>query len=228
MRKIIVPSKSAQNDLDKYFKVGKDKVRLVYEGVNQYQGKIDVDKAKTKFGIDRDYVFFVGTLEPRKNLDKLIRAVAEMRAEQVWDGMVVLAGKKGWYYQELFELTEKLQLKDVVKFIGYVTDEEKFSLMRGAKVFYFVSNYEGFGLPILEAFGMGTPVLTANVSSMPEVSGRAAMMVSPGSLGQIKGGLMELLTNQDFAKSLVEKGKKQAEKFRWDEAAKEMWGVVKE
>ncbi len=228
-RKIIVPSQSTGNDLQKFSQSIQDKVCVVPLGVDRIDFSIlDTEKVKEKFGVKDEYVLFVGTLEPRKNLDKLIRAVVELAEDGVWQGDVVLAGKKGWYFEQLVGLKEKIRFGERVRFVGYVSDEEKYALMQGAKLFYFVSNYEGFGLPILEAMTMGTPVLTSNVSSLPEVAGRAAMMVNPDSLLQIKGGIRELLTNQNFADELVAKGKKQAKKYNWGQTAEKMWQIVVE
>lgn len=226
-RAVIVPSECTKRDLIDIVGAEKSKIKLIYEGVNIFQGMVDVERVKNSFGIEGEYIYFVGTLEPRKNLKKLLLAFSELKLDIHWEGKLVISGGKGWYYQELFELVEEYGITGEVIFTGYVDDEEKFSLLKGAKCFYFVSLYEGFGLPILEAMQMGVPVITSNVSSMPEIAGKAALLVSPDSVAQIKGGLRELITNEEFASGLVSKGYKRVEEFDWQRSAKQIYEIVK-
>lgn len=246
-RKIIVPSETTGNDLKKFFKVDENKVSLVYEGVNnqvlgtrcqildgeekgerdlkfETQSIIDVKK---KFGISGDYLFFVGTLEPRKNLANLILAYDKLVKRYGWEGQLVLAGKKGWYFEELFTLVKKLNLEKKVIFAGFTTDEEKFILMKGAKCFCMVSLYEGFGLPVLEAMSVGTPVVTSNNSSLSEVAGEAAVLVDPDNVEEIASGIQKVLSDEVLADSLVKKGMDRIKLFDWEKAAGEVYNLVR-
>lgn len=225
-RSVIVPSLSTKDDLIKRFGVDTNKIKLVYEGVNRYQGRLNVEQIKEKFNIDSEYILFVGTLEPRKNLSKLVEAYAQLMLDINWSGKLVLAGKKGWYFTDLLNIVKDYGLENKVVFTDYVTDEEKFSLIKGTSCFYFVSKYEGFGLPILEAMQMGVPVLTANVSSMPEVAGKAAVMVDPESKSQIAGALREIVTNKIFRDELIQKGLRRVDDFSWNKAAEVIYEIL--
>lgn len=224
VRSIVVPSRATADDLLRILPASSDKIHLIFEGFNYY------DTPVSGLDIDRygDYIFFVSTLEPRKNLVSLLKVVNRLRKEKNWRGKVLLAGKKGWFYEDLFNLVKELELQDVVVFLGYVTDEEKFAYMRGAKLVYSVSLYEGFGLPVLEAMASGVPVITSSVSSMPEVAGEAAVVVDPWSEDEIFEGVWRLLENQSFADKLVEKGKQQIKEFTWEKMAAQVYKLLKE
>jgi len=222
VRSIIVPSRATADDLERILPASQDKIQLIFEGFNYY------DTPVPELGIDRygDYIFFVSTLEPRKNLIRLFKVVNRLRREKGWAGKVLLAGKKGWFYSELFNLVKELELQDVIVFLGYVTDEEKFEYMRGAKLVYSVSLYEGFGLPVLEGMASGVPVITSNVSSMPEVAAEAAEVVDPLSEEEIFKGVNRILENREYADKLVATGKKQVKQFTWEKMAREVFDLI--
>lgn len=246
-RKIIVPSKTTGEDLKKFFKVDTDKISLVYEGVNRevlgsrykvLEGREKGDQnsklktqnfgeVKNKYGITGEYIFFVGTLEPRKNLANLILAYDTLVKKYGWKGQLVMAGKKGWYFAELFSLVKKLNLEKKVIFAGFTTDEEKFILMRGAKCFCMVSLYEGFGLPILEAMSVGTPVVTSNNSSLSEVAGESAILVDSRNVDNIAEGIQKVLADEVLAKKLVEGGLERVKLFDWEKAAGEVYNLIR-
>ncbi|MFZ5392219.1 MAG: glycosyltransferase family 4 protein [Patescibacteria group bacterium] len=247
-RKIIVPSETTGEDLKKFFKVDENNFSLVYEGVNiqnfqfpifpsrdrtaagNFQTYFDenIGEIKKKFGITGDYLFFVGTLEPRKNLSNLILAYDKLVKKYGWEGQLVLAGKKGWYFDELFTLVKKLNLEKKVIFTGFTTDEEKFILIKDAKCFCMVSRYEGFGLPILEAMSVGTPVVTSNNSSLSEVAGEAVVLVDPDNVEEIASGIQKVLSDKVLADSLVKKGMERIKLFDWEKAAGEVYNLVRD
>ena len=140
----------------------------------------------------------------------------------------MIAGKKGWLYDDIFERVRQLALTDQVVFIGYVEDRDKPSLLSGALAYVFPSLYEGFGLPVLEAMACGTPVLTSNISSLPEVAGDAALLVDPHSTAEIAAGLTQLITNPNLRRQLVEQGYQQLQKFSWQKTAAQVWELLEE
>ncbi|MFA4930532.1 MAG: glycosyltransferase family 1 protein [Patescibacteria group bacterium] len=224
--KIIVPSVGTKNDLIKMFGVDDRKIFLMVEGVNKIPAKIDVEAAKNKYSLSSDYLFFVSTIEPRKNIIRLIEAFVRFKQEKNWSGKLVVAGKKGWYYEDVFRKVKELAADDDIIFTGRVSDEEKFALIKGAKCLCYPSLYEGFGLPVLEGMVMGTPVLTSNVSSLPEVAGEAAVLVDPRNVVDISQGIKKIVLDQELAPTLVARGYEQVKKFSWQKAAAELVKLI--
>lgn len=222
--KIITISQSTKNDIVRLLKIPSEKITViplaVEEKYKKAVSKSELEKVKQKYKIKDDYILHVGTLEPRKNLQFLIKIFAKLIQDKKNDNLnLVIVGKKGWYFEGLFELVKKEQLEDRVIFTGYVDDEDKPAIYQGAKIFAFPSLYEGFGLPPLEAMASGVPVISSNTSSMPEVVGDAGILLSPKD----EKAWIEALTlvNNDSAKrsSMIEANKKQIQKFAWEKTA---------
>jgi glycosyltransferase involved in cell wall biosynthesis len=162
----------------------------------------------------------VGTLEPRKNLTTLLHAYAMLRAEGcVKDLKLVVAGRTGWLYAEIFDTVKTLALEEEVIFTGFVVDEHLPALYRGAQLLVFPSLYEGFGLPILEAMASGVPVITSTTASMPEVAGDAAILVDPYAPRAIAEGVARVLAEDRLREALIQKGLARAQGFTWDSVA---------
>jgi len=190
----------------------------------------NTEKIKKKYGIEGDYVLYVGTLQPRKNLVRLIEAfnitIKHYNNKTI---KLVIAGKKGWMYEEIFEKVKTLGLEKEVIFTGYVADEELPVLYKGAKCFVLVSLYEGFGFPVLEALSFGVPVVVSNVSSLPEIAGNVGVLVDPYDVKDIAQGITKVLRYSNIERqSMIEKGLKQAKKFSWEKCAKETLEVLTE
>jgi glycosyltransferase involved in cell wall biosynthesis len=167
-----------------------------------------------KFGIRRPYLLYVGTMEPRKNIQRLIRTFGCLYNH--WpQGQLVIAGTKGWDYKPIFESVCKLRLQQRVAFLGYISDIEKYCLMTHAVGFVYPSLYEGFGLPVLEAMSLGTPTLTSNRSSLPEVARQAALLINPEDETQLLAGLLTFITEPDFCAILSRRAKARSNFFRW-------------
>lgn len=221
-RSIIAVSESTAEDLRELFNVPNDKLEVIYEGVdiipNENEEVIDVKK---KYNLPDKYLCFVGTLEPRKNLIRLIQAYADLKAkdDRLSDIPIILAGRKGWQAEDIFKTIAELKLGKSIRDIGYVTKNEKLDLIKQAAAFVFPSSYEGFGLPVLEAMALGTPVLTSNLSSLPEIAGNAAYQINPEDTYAIAEGLQQILFNDELRKKLREKGPIQAKKFTWEKVA---------
>jgi glycosyltransferase involved in cell wall biosynthesis len=167
-----------------------------------------------KCGLVEPYILFVGTIEPRKNLVRLVSAFAQI-ADQFSAHNLVIAGMKGWMYDELFDLVGKLELQSRVIFTGFVAEEDKPPLIAGAEVFVYPSLYEGFGIPVLEALACGTPTITSNISSLLEVAGDAALLTDPTNTEGIAASLRKLLTDANLRESLRQKSVHQASLFDW-------------
>lgn len=207
--KIVVISQSTKKDLVKYYKIPENKILLIYPCLPK-QAKIEV---KPKNITKSPYILFIGTLEPRKNIGSIIKAFHKLKRETNFPHQLVISGKKGWDYSNIFTLVEKLKLEKDVIFTGYVTEEEKKYLYTHADVFVYPSFYEGFGIPPLEAMSYGCPVITSNTSSLPEAVGDAAIMINPHNVNALAEAIERVLTDGGLRKEMIEKGLKQAKKF---------------
>ncbi len=219
--RIICISKSTLYDLIKITGVKKEKCSVVYLGKSdQYKPNIDkkkLNEVKKKFNITGDYILFIGTIEPRKNIESIIIAHSELINKRKIK--LVIAGKMGWYYAEIFVLINKLGTHDDVIFTGYVKEEKPY-LLSGCSVFIYPSVYEGFGLPVLEAMASGVPVITSNISSMPEITGQSALLLNdPKDINEIVKCIELILKDKKMAGHLIKSGIKQASQFTWNQTA---------
>jgi glycosyltransferase involved in cell wall biosynthesis len=172
-----------------------------------------------KYQIKRDFILYVGTLEPRKNLKGIIQAYNYSRAKD--DFLLVLAGGKGWKYKHIFRLVNQLKLQDRVVFCGYMPDSDLPALYNSASVFVYPSFYEGFGLPPLEAMACGTPVIVSDTTSLPEVTGDAGIYVDPFDIEQISVSIDTVLSDVKLCRTLRERGLMRAKLFSWEKTARE-------
>jgi glycosyltransferase involved in cell wall biosynthesis len=226
-RRMIADSLATKQDLVQFYGADPDRIQVIYLGRDEtLKPVIDpglIAQAKTAYNIEGDYLLYLGTLHPRKNLVRLIEAFAlALSAGDFPPLKLVIAGGKGWLYQEIFARVEALGLAGQVIFPGYISESLKPALLSGAMAYLFPSLYEGFGLPVLEAMACGTPVLTSNVSSLPEVAGKAALLVNPHEPAEIAQGIIQLVANPQLRQSLIEQGFHQLRKFSWTEAAAQL------
>jgi len=213
--KIIAVSESTKNDIINLLKINKNKIHRIYEGNKQIKQSSNQDIFK-KYNIKTPYLLFIGTLEPRKNIVNIIKGFSKTNNLQL-----VIAGKKGWKYKEIFNTVKKLKLQDRVKFIGFAANQDIPNLYKNAVAFIFASVYEGFGLPVLEAMSYGCPVVTSKTSSLPEVAGDAAILVDPFNISEIAEAIETATKDENKRKEMIEKGFKQSKKFSWEKAARE-------
>lgn len=232
---IVTDSEFSMREITKYFPRFEAKIRVVPCGVNSnrfypVQDKSAIDKVTQKLGITGDYFLYLGTIEPRKNLERLIEAYAEFRQNLGTDNIpkLVLAGGKGWLYENIFSKVGELGLKNNVIFTQYIAGDDMCPLMNGALAFVFPSVYEGFGMPPLEAMACGTPVLTSVEASLPEVVGDCAVSVDAYSIKSIANGLELLYSDKNLRNGLSQRGLERAEKFTWSNAGKILHGVYEE
>ncbi len=223
---LLADSAATKHDLIEKYHAASAKITVAYPGldpaVRRVEDPAEIARMKAKYDISGDYLLYLGTIQPRKNLQRLIAAFRQLPREAV-NFQLVLAGKRGWYADHLLQ-----QSGDRVRFIGYVDAADKNALLSGAAAFVFPSLYEGFGFPVLEAMACGVPVLCSDTSSLPEVAGDAAVLVNPLEVGDIARGLQDITTNEDLRKKLIERGYQQAQRFTWQACADVVVGVFKE
>ncbi|MGH9937663.1 MAG: glycosyltransferase family 4 protein, partial [Blastocatellia bacterium] len=181
-----------------------------------------------KHQIRRPYLLYVGTIEPRKNLLTLLRAYDELLRTTPRRPQLVLCGGRGWLCDEVFKLVEDLRLQDQVRFTGYVEDADLPALYSAAEAFVYPSLYEGFGLPPLEAMACGAPVITSDVSSLPEVIGEAGLTHAPNDARALTAAMAKLLGDETTREYFRRAGLKQASNFSWERAARETQSVYDE
>lgn len=227
---IITISEASKRDILKTYTLSEDKVSVVYPGIKPMQGLTPhiypTQELQRKFGIKEKYLLFVSTLQPRKNIVRLIEAFSRLKETKDHKLQLVIVGKKGWLYEEILAAPDQFAVSQDVLFLDFVSNDELAVLYQHAQAFVFPSLYEGFGLPILEAMKYGCPVITSNVSSMPEAGGDAAEYVDPLDVEDITKKIEKVLSDGSLRKEMIAKGKKQIEKFSWEKAGKETLEVL--
>ena len=211
---VLADSEATKRDLIARYGARPDRITVAYPGLDPGVKRVDdpaeIARVKSKYGLEGAYVLYLGTLHPRKNVLRLIKAYRASGC--TWQ--LVLAGKRGWYYAQLIK-----EAGSGVRFIGYVDEADKAALLSGAKAFAFPSLYEGFGFPVLEAMACGLPVLCSNTSSLPEVAGDAALQVDPLNVDEIASGLRRITLDAELRGTLIERGYQQARRFTWPACA---------
>jgi glycosyltransferase involved in cell wall biosynthesis len=232
-KKVLTISDSSRDDIIKAYNLKAKKVVTIYPGIKNLttlEPRIyGMNQLKTKYHISDHFILFVGTLQPRKNIVRLIEAfsrVIKSSGHQVESLQLVVIGKRGWQYEEILAAPEKFDVEDRVMFLENIKDDELNIFYQHALCFVLPSLYEGFGLPVLEAMQRGCPVITSDVSSLPEAGGNAALYVDPQNVDDIKEKIAKVVTDKKLREELIEKGKKQVRKFSWENAAKETMEVL--
>lgn len=231
--RVIAISQATRRDLIRHYGVAPEKIGVIYHGVApQFQPvtcRATISATLSHYGICTPYVLYVGTIQPRKNLLRLIEAFAQCRRE--WTGhtqcpQLVIAGKPGWLTTDIERRVAEMGLTSLVRFPGYVADADLPALLSAALAFVFPSLYEGFGMPVLEAMACGTPVLTSTTSSLPEVAGDAALLVDPLNTAALAAALARLVDDAALRDELRRRGLARAAEFRWERCAAETLGVL--
>lgn len=229
---VLADSESTRMDMIELLGVDPDRVRVIYAGVEpcfqRVRDQSVLEAVRNRYRLPARFVLGLGTLQPRKNFERLIAAYAQMRGEARSGLKLVIAGGLGWMCEGIFRRVEELGLQDEVLFPGYVADEDLPALYSMAEVFAFPSLYEGFGLPPLEAMACETPVVASNVSSLPEVLGDAALSVDPLDVPALAQAMLRVLNDAALRAALVRRGVAQARKFTWEQAAGKLLEVYTE
>jgi len=244
-RFIITISEATRNDVLEYYKYPEERINTVYLGIgNEFLKGSEVKDGEEKtvvssgsskagdrnnilqkYGIKERFILFVGTLEPRKNILNLIKAFNRVKDKDV---QLLICGKKGWMYDDIYRELSRHSLRGRVVTVNTVSNEELAELYKKAELFILPSLYEGFGLPVLEAMAAGTPVITSDVSSLPEVAGDAALYVDPHDDEDIADKISIVLDDEHLKSGMVKKGYEQIKNFSWEKCAKETLRVYRE
>ncbi len=227
---IIAVSENTKNDIIELAGIDAAKIRVIYSGNNLVKKAWPEEKAKTcldKLGVSGPFILYVGNIEPRKNISGLIKAYDELRrgGENI---DLVLAGAPGWKDAQIYSDWQASPYKDQIKFLGYISQEEKEILYSKAAVFAYPSYYEGFGFPPLEAMTYGAPVVCSNVSSLPEIVAEAAIMINPEKSEELAEAMKMILTDKGLRARLVDSGYERAKIFSWNKTAVEYLALFKE
>lgn len=226
----IAVSEATRRDIRTYMNVPDDKIHVIYEGASTSIRPMDdcpeMADTMAKYHIDAPYLLCLATVEPRKNMLRTIQAY-----EQCLSGdfpyKLVIVGGRGWNNGDIYEYVQQHgNLKDHVIFTGYATDEEVTHIYANASLFVYASLYEGFGLPVLEAMQSGVPVITSDVSSLPEVAGDACLLIDPYNVEQIRDAIMQVISSPELQQQMIQDGLQQARKFSWEKCAAETYQLI--
>lgn len=248
---VVTVSEFTKKELIKYLGVPEEKIRVMYQGVDlklyrDDYSKAEIDRVKRKYNISNDYIFYLGTIEPRKNLQRLIEAYGLMIKRYLEESMsraetgesedellekfpdLILAGGKGWLCDDIYKAAEAAEIHGKVKFLGYVEEKDSPLLMAGAEYFCFPSVYEGFGMPPIEAMACGTPVFASDRASLPEVLGEHAVYADPFSKEEMAEKMYELHRNTELREKLKSGCRKFAERYDWKNSAETLKDIYRE
>lgn len=222
-------SHEVSRTLIEHFKTPREKLIVIPCGVEAYFRRITdpilLGATRNKFALKHPLVLGVGTLEPRKNHIGLIKAFHQAQQHKNGPAMLAIAGGKGWLYEETQQLVADLKLEQKVRFLGRVTDHELVTLYSMADAFAFPSFFEGFGIPPVEAMACGAPVITSNVSSLPEVAGDAAILIDPHNIDEMAAAIARVIGNKQLQEELRQKGYEQVKQYTWATSAQKMLSV---
>jgi glycosyltransferase involved in cell wall biosynthesis len=226
---ILAISEATKKDLVKFYGLPEDKITVTYPGMNQKKLRIAnyelrVEKIRRKYRIRHDYLLFLGTLKPNKNIEGLLRAF-KILVDEDWGLDLVIAGRTGWLFESIGKLVVELGVQKRVVFTDFVPDEKVPILMRGAKALVNPSFWEGFGMPVVEAMSLGVPVVVSDRGSLPEIVGQAGVVVNPDEARDIARGIKLTLNDQEKWRRL---GPEQAKKFSWEKCARQTLKVLEE
>jgi glycosyltransferase involved in cell wall biosynthesis len=226
--RVLADSVHTRSDIVSLLGVPRDKVEVLYSGFPaRFQPEAEPgerERLQARYGIDQPYVLSVGTLQPRKNYLRLIRAFANLKPETLKpETSLVIAGGRGWLYEDIFSEAERHG--DRVRILGFVDEADLPALYRSAVLFAFPSLYEGFGLPVLEAMACGVPVVCSNASSLPEVAGEAGLLVDPLDTDGLAGAMRRVLEDSGLRREMIARGVAQAARFTWERAARQLRDV---
>ncbi len=226
---VLADSQATKDDLIELYGTPPEKITVLLSGVDaRFQPVTDaaqIQAVRAKYHLPEGrFIFSIGTVQPRKNYPRLVQALHQLGREFA-DVNLVIAGGKGWLENPLYETLRQLGMTERVFFTGFADDSDLPALYSAAALTAYPSLYEGFGFPILESMACGTPVLTSNVSSMPEVAGDAAVLVNPYEVEALSDGIRVLLTDTTLRETLIKRGFRQARRFSWQKAAQELKAI---
>lgn len=227
--RIATVSEFSKSDIVKQYAVEPEKIDVVYNGANEaFKPLAEQQKKKVreKYSFGMPYFIFIGALHPRKNLDNLFLAFDEFKKSASSNIKLLIVGHQKWWTERIRKAYEKMQYKDEVIFCGRLPSEELYLLLASALALAYVSYFEGFGIPIVEAFYCDTPVITSNITSMPEVAGNAALLVDPFSVDSISSAMAKIANDENLRKELVSRSRERRQLFSWQRSADLLWSSI--
>lgn len=228
-KRIATVSEYSKSDMVKTWGINPEKIDVVYNGSNSFYRPLrseEIASTKAKYTLGKDYFIFVGALHPRKNVSRLLQAFDDFKKRSGSDLKLVIVGGQMFKTAEMQQVFSAMQYKNDVIFTGRLTPEDLCLVMGSAFALTFVPYFEGFGIPILEAMNCDVPVITSNVTSMPEISGEAALYVDPFSVESITKGMLDITKNTNLRTQLITEARIQREKFSWDKTAEKLWACI--
>jgi len=227
--RIATVSEYSKKDIADNYKINPDKIDVVYNGINSDFKSVNEEikrQTKSKFSKGCDYFLFVGSLHPRKNISRLIEAFGAFKKESNSGIKLLLAGPQYWGMSEIYKSIDALACKEDIIFTNRLSNEDLANVMASALALTFVPYFEGFGIPLVEAMQSEIPIITSNVTSLPEIAGDAAIFVNPYEVSEIKNAMLKLYANKALRTELIEKGKTRKDLFSWDKSADLLWQSI--
>lgn len=228
--KIIADSESTKSDLISEYRIPKDKIIVIpaaADSIYRQLSETETQKIREKYFLNYPYILYVGTIEPRKNITLILEAFA-LCQKSLPDFQLVIAGKKGWYYDEIFSTLSRLRIQDKVIFLGYVPVSDLPGLYNAADLFVYPSRYEGFGIPPLEAMQCGTPTITSNISSLPEIMGDKGVTVNPDNSVTLCHAMKKMILDTVFREEQIRYGIERSKQFSWKKTSQLTWKVYED
>lgn len=227
--RIATVSEYSKNDIVKNYKITPEKIDVVYNGANENYKPLEkeiIETARNKYSSGKPYFVFIGALHPRKNLDNLFNAFNQFRSNTDKDIKLLLVGEKMWWTNQIKEAYERSNFRNDIIFTGRLGINDLTQVLGAALALTYVSYFEGFGIPIVEAFKCNVPVITSNITSMPEVAGDAALLVDPFDKSTIASAMQKIADDGNLRKQLTENGRKRKDIFTWDKSAERLWNTI--
>ncbi len=227
--RIATVSEFSKNDIIKHYDISPAEIDVVYDGCNDMYTPIDETlqlQTKKKFSGNCDYFLFVGALHPRKNISRLFEAFDKFKSTQSSDVKMLIVGEKYYWTSEIKKTYINMRFKDDVIFTGRLSPDDLKNVLGSALAMTYVPYFEGFGIPIIEAMNCDTPVITSNLTSMPEIAGEAAILVDPFSTDSIANAMLSIYKDADLRNALIIKGRQRKLDFSWDKTADALWKSI--
>jgi glycosyltransferase involved in cell wall biosynthesis len=224
--RIATVSEYSKKDIAENYKIDPARIDVVYNGIHSFFRKLGDDEkitARKKFSEGKEYFVYVGSIVPRKNIENLVKAFSLFKKDTASKMKLLLAGRQYWGLHDLYKTIKELGIEGEVIFTGRLSDEDMAQVLGAAMAMTFIPYYEGFGIPLVEAMQAGIPIITSDVTSLPEVAGDAALYADPMKPEEVKNAMVKMYRDENLRKDLIEKGSKQKEKFSWEKSADLLW-----
>ena len=227
--RIATVSEYSKKDIITNYGIDKNKIDVVYNGINSFFKPLEeTTKLNTKqtYSNGKNYFVNVGSLHPRKNIGNLIKAFSLFKKETNSDFKLILAGPNYWGLNQIHKIIEETNLKNEIIFTGRLEDDTLNLVLGSAVALTYIPYYEGFGIPLIEAMQCGVPIITSNVTSLPEIAGNAALLVNPFDVNEIKNAMIQLVNKPELTKELINKGNLQKQNFSWEKSSDLLWQSI--